>query len=261
MKLQTKNRSRERLLVYGGEGAGKTYDWFSILNSTPDDVTFYVIDTDQTVLPFIESEEFSHLGDRIEFYEPFAWDDAMEMVEKYVENMGEDDWFVIDMLPWFWGAVQDYFTDRVFGRDSDEMWLAHREAVEDADGKGSANPFDGMKDWTVIKKLYRKLTMSVVRAPGHVFLAAGEKELIEHFESSATMKRYEGVGAKPAGEKNSGHIVRTVLRKYKTGTRDVKYRMTTVKDRQREDQQGVEVTDFARDYLLKVAGWRPVSSS
>lgn len=256
MKLVSPHDSRERILSYGGFGTGKTFDYFDILKHTPDDVMLRVIDTDQTVAPFLESDEFAPYAHRVEYFEPFGWADGVEAVEKFTDASEPDDWLAVDLSDFFWDAVQDYFTEQVFGQSSDEMWLQYRAATqEEKDGKGAPTPFDGLKDWTVIKKVYRKFTMRLVRAECHIFLTAREKELIEHFENSETMRKYGGEGYKPAGEKSMGHIVRTVIRK--KGGSGSPWRMTTIKDRQRELVKGQKVDSFAKNYLLAIAGWTP----
>lgn len=267
MKLVSPHKAPERILVQGTYGTGKTYNWFTIANDTPDDVKFYVIDTDQTVLPYVESDEFGHLADRIEVEEPWEWPDYIEFLKRagkeaktrarkhWTKGRRSDDWLIIDMASEAWDAVQTYYSDQVFGEDIGDFWLEYRKQAE-AGESGSMSAFDGNTDWQAIKKLYKQFKKHVTRFPGHVYLATGEKKYAEHLENEATKRDFGGKqakGFKPEGEKTLGHMTRTVLRAHN-------YRYTTIKDRQREPQQGRKVESFAKDYLMRVAGWKPAKA-
>lgn len=266
MKITSPHKAGERILAQGTFNAGKTHNWFDIANATPDDVTFHVIDTDDTVLPFIESDEFAHLEDRMNWIEPIEWPeyihflkDATKHAKKkaarnWTKGRRSDDWLVIDMASELWEAVQAYYSDKVYGTDIADFWLEYRVRAEGGE-KGSTSPYDGMTDWPTVKKLYKQAKSLITRFPGHVYLATGEKKMAEHVESEATKRQFNGAakGWKPEGEKTLGHMTRTVIRCHNQ-------RYTTVKDRQREPQKGARVSDFSKDYLIKVAGWKPAKA-
>ena len=247
MKLKSPHKSPERILAYGGPGAGKTFGWMQIAKATTGH--FYVIDTDQTVLPYLESEEFAELEGRITYVEPWDWSEYIDFLKEHRSAIKPGDWMVVDMMSEPWNEVQRYFVDQVWGEEEGDFWLKYAKQVNQNDG-GSKTPFDGMVDWQAIKKLYKRFQMALLKQPGHLYLATGEKQL-HHHDSSATKRTYEryGNGFKPDGEKTLGHIVRTVLR-------FTNQRFTTVKDRQREYHQGKKIDNFARDYLRDVAGWK-----
>lgn len=251
VKVTSPHKRRERILAFGSYGAGKTYAWFQWARALKGNV--YVIDTDQTVIPYLESEEFAEVGDRIEYEEPVEWPEYIEAAKKFRKAMGPDDLFVLDMASEPWTAVQQYFSDQVYGKDLGDYWLDHMRDLAKDGGKGSKNPFDGVTDWQAIKKMYRHFMALVVRMPGHVYLATGEKAVVSHLDGAEVQRQYaKSNGFKPEGEKTLGHTAHTVLRFNNQ-------RITTVKDRQREDLKGVQFTDFSRDYLIKVAGWRPTA--
>lgn len=245
--------ARERILNYGPEGAGKTYAAFCVMDKTPGKAWY--LDSDQTVMPYLDGERFSHLQDKMEFAEPFDLGEGLEFVEKARQNGGQDDWLVIDRADWVWDAAQEEFSDKVFGTDIDEHMLTYRQSWENQKDKNKAgNPFDGFTDWTVIKKRHQRFMKNVLRFPGHVMMIAAEKKIIEGMEDGNTVRAYGGEGYKPAGEKNNGHLVRSVLRLQ--GNNAKTWRVRTVKDREREQLDGVMLGDFALDYLVAVGGWQ-----
>ena len=248
---------RERILTYGNEGAGKTYGGFCILDKA--EGKGWYLDTDDTVIPYLDGERFSHLQDRLTFENAlFEFGDALEFVEKAKADAGPDDWLFVDRVDWAWDAAQEEFSDKVFGVDIDDHLVSHRKALEDARKNDKStkaqNPFDGFADWPVIKKRHQRFMRTIMRFPGHVYICAGEKKVDEKLDDSNIQRTYGRVGARPAGEKNNGYLVRTVLRMQ--GNNPQTWRATTVKDRERDQLDGVGVTDLAMDYLAKVGHWK-----
>lgn len=260
MPLVSPWRANERILVYGSEGTGKTYAWMKIAKKV--EGHFWVLDTDLSVIRFLDSEEFQELENKITVATPMDFGEALENVEKWRAQAKNNDWLVIDRVDPLWDEAQEEFSTRVYGASADEHYLAFRGAAEAAkDEKGkwgtSKNPFDGMTDWPTIKKRHMRLMKNVLMFPGHVFLTAAEKELMtgKDMEDRETKDKYGDIGFKPAGEKKNGHLMSTVLRFQ--GSNEKTWRITTgPKDRQRQRLQGMKIKDFGVDYLMKVAGWK-----
>lgn len=247
MKLISPHKSRERILCYGSFSSGKTYNWMSIAKATTG--TFYVLDTDQTVLPYIESDEFAELEDRIVHRQPYEWGEYVDVMKEFKRDAGPDDWIVIDMMNQAWAEVQNHFAERIYGKELGEHWTSYMEGLKGTDSKGSKSPFDGTTDWQAIKRMYAMFTAPLVRSQSHLYIAAPEKK-IGPFDGVETNTQFGEVGVKPDCEKSTPHMTRTVIRM-------LRYRATTVKDRQRELLEGVRIGDFATDYLRDIAGWKP----
>lgn len=249
MILSSPHKSRERWLFYGPPGQGKTTLWMQMVAATTGKA--FVLDTDQTVNRFLDSETYAGLEDRIELSEPFEWPEYVEGVKKARQDGGRDDFLVVDLFGPAWDAVQSYFSEQVFGQELGAFFTEYMRQLEQNDGKGSKSPFDGNTDWQAIKKLYRELTANIARFPGHVVLVAGEKQL-SPWDDAKAQSLYSNVNnMKPDAQKDSPYMVHTVLRVNRQ-------RLYTVKDRERKQLDGEKVTDFSKDYLLRVAGWRPV---
>lgn len=242
----------ERILVYGAAGSGKTTGYLSILNRVAG--RGFILDTDATVVRSTSSERFASVRDKIEVITPFDMAEAITQAEAWRKEASREDWLVIDRSDWLWDAAQEEFATEVWGKDADEHFLEFRKAAERATDKGSKSPFDGMADWPTIKKRHGRMMRVVMTWPGHVYLATAEKELIQGMESTQTQRDYGRIGAKPAGEKHVSHLTHTVLRFQ--GNSPSTWRLTTVKDRERDQLEGRGVKDFASDYLQGVGGWQ-----
>jgi hypothetical protein len=239
----------ERILAFGGPGAGKTTNILHIARRVPD-ATFYVIDSDGAFQRMLSGSNADLKN--IDVTDVYEWPEYTNALDRVLDNAKPGDWVVSDMINPAWEAVQSFFTDQVFGKDIDRFFLEARAASK----KGSA--FDGRKDWTVINKLYRnwanRLTLKASNKGVHTYATASvtglqdddDKKLIE------TFGRY---GMKPTGQKENPHRFHTIL--WMTRSKAGGWQATTVKDREREELDHHTITNFATDYLVKVAGWKP----
>lgn len=244
--------ARERVLAFGGAGAGKTTAWLQIADAygrmeTPPG-KFHVIDTDYTTERSLEGHPSAKLAVSKVWQCP-EWDDYTKAMATIAKIAKPDDWLVIDMLTPLWEMTQEYYIDRVFKKDYDEYFLAARAS------QAKGNPLDGFKDWGVINKLYRSnVANSILRSPCHVFAAASAAALSSDLESKESKAMYGKFGVKPVGQKHNSHLFHTVL--WLQNPKSGSWTMTTIKDREREEQMSTPVGDFAADYLVGVGKWK-----
>lgn len=258
MKLQPTKNARERILGMGGPGSGKTHSWFQIAKATPEHVQFYVLDTDQTVERFLDSDEFSMLQDRVHYVEPMSWPEYVETLKEWVKNdITSEDWLVVDMISQAWDEVQEYFTEEIFGEDIGSYFMKIRKDMDEKK-KTLGSGFDGWKDWTVINKLYRVFANTIKRSPGHVYIATPADKMDFDNEQAENLKLYGHVGYKPRGQKHTGHAAQTIIMFHRNNAGD--FKMSTVKDRQRDDMKAENNRNFAIKYLKNVAGWEKVEA-
>lgn len=259
MILQPTNNAKERILCYGHAGSGKTYAWQRILANTPDDVTFWVVDTDNTWLAAQKTDEMATHAHRVRHFEPEDWPDYRDAVKKIREEAAPSDWLVIDMADTAWEAVQRYYEERVnkvTGDDLDE-WLL--DSVDD--GEDTAKKFG-----TINKLYYPWATRAYVRPPCNVFVCSSAKDFRKNKqggyfqERKQTIQMMGSTDLKAGGQWRLPHDVDTVLLFSKSGSGQRTIQM--VKDRYREERWGddeVRENDgFERAFLLKIAKWRPV---
>jgi hypothetical protein len=246
--------SRERILGMGGYGAGKTNSWITIAQwyaKRQQPGRFHVIDTDATT-----SRSLEGLGLAVDVYEVFEWGDYNNAKRSIASRMGPDDWLVIDTVDRVWDCAQEGFSEEIFGKAIDEWFVEFRKS------HSKGNPFQGDYgvNWQVINRMYNGYMGLVTRFPGHVYCATPAEPVQqpnrsgEGGDSTEIRNLYGRFGFKPRGQKNLGHLFHTVLLMADMGG---DWRMTTVKDRNRERLVNVSVKDFALDYLVRVGGWTP----
>lgn len=245
VQIESPHTNPDRILSFGSYASGKTHNWFQWLRHIEGKA--YVIDTDQTVTDFLDSGLWDDVADRVIVREPWEWPEFVAAVKEFRKKAKPTDLLVIDMMNRPWDVVQNYFSEQYYGVELGDHWMNYM--IQAKESPGSKSPFDGTTDWQAIKKMYAQFTNEIVRTRCHKYFACPEKKL-GPFDGSEIQEGYAEIGWKPDCEKHTGHMVRTVLR-------CVRKRITTVKDRGRAELQGVKVNDFAFDYLVKVAGWKP----
>jgi hypothetical protein len=255
-----KPTSRERILNYGRDGAGKTYNYLMIAEALPD-VPFFVIDTDDTTERMLE-DEFSGLTNVkaivVQDWEEFeeAIRDSLREIDKITKNgttpRQDLPWLIVDPCDYTWDWAQEYFVNRVFDSDIDEYFIqARRELAKDAK---KLNPLEGWVDWQVINRIFQGRWNPLTKGRNyHLFLTTKAAEVRR--EDKTARELYDAIGSMPAGEKRMGYRVHTVLYSVKTVKQDI-WQISTSKDRGREMLKEMPVSDFAGDYLEDIAGWK-----
>jgi len=257
MPLRPKNpHVYERILAFGSWDTGKTRAWLSIARLAQvsgSDAQFYVIDSDNDAVPrMLSGETFSMLRN-VHIFPVMTWEDFVDAAEKInAITLRPNDWIVIDMIDKAWSAVQEYFVEQVWGQEIGDYFLQARKNMRE-DAKAIAW-MEGRTDWPVIKKLYTTwLNKVVVRPRCHVYAATAVETIRDSDDKAVKQMAAAAGGLRPAGEKRLPHYFHTVVlfQKLNETTRSI----LTVKDRKRERLMGVQLTDFAAQYLLGPAGW------
>lgn len=242
---------RERQLIFGGPGSGKTRAGLSLAKlsqQTGSTATFHVIDTDFAWERMLGGKEFGNLNN-ITLETVFDYDDHVRALTKFQKLIVPGDWLMCDMFGPVWDLCQGHYIEKAFGVSKTDFYLAKKKAEE----KG--NPFDSV-DWQIIKSYYQDFTMPLFhRHQGHVLVTAGAKAVRstgQWKDTAEIVNTYGRVGVRPEGEKRLGHLVHTImlLKAGKSG-----WTMTTIKDREREQHVDVGVKNYGLDYLRKTAEW------
>lgn len=257
MTYKPKMRTRERILTFGVQGVGKSNAILTVAKKCPD-TTFYVIDTDysESYARALDSEYEGLTNVEITRVSPDDWEDMIPAIEQISAKMGEDDWLIFDSMSPTWEAVQEWFIEKVHGQDIDDYFMEVRMKKENTKGKDSKalGALEGWMDWPVINKVYFKLYKRLMAIPGHLYMTA-EQVAVNDDEGREIKGLFGPYGVKPKGQKKLGHLPQTVL--LLTKNRAGEYAITTIKDRNRVELENEPVQDFMRDYMVKVAGWRP----
>lgn len=251
MALRTEANARERILMIGSWGTGKSEAWCSIakwLDQTKAEGQLYVLDTDNAVDRLIEGQPWA---DRIIPFDLFEWDDYIKAITEARSKGKRDDWLVVDMVDKAWEEVQNFYIQEAFGKDAASFFLQWKTD----NGKGSPLAGEYGANWQVINKLYSSFIGKVARFPGHVLACAPVDQVNrEQEKSKEILDTYGRFGVKPRGQKALGHQFHTILLALSKGKSGYAY--TTIKDRKRTELSNEDVVDFVTSYLVKVAGWK-----
>lgn len=277
VSLRPQLMTRERILGFGVQGVGKSNNILTLARRCPTD-TFWVVDNDYNSYMRLLETDFVDIAQRppivaepprykdvqvqvvgnvvIFDLDVDAWEPYTPIIGQVVRTQKRDDWLVVDSMTPTWDAVQGWFSEKVFDKGIEDYFLEVRIAKEKA--KKDKDPstlgaFEGWIDWPVINKQYSAFYSVLLKCPGHIYMTA-ETSKIEKDEAKEVKGMFGSYGVKPKGQKRLGHIPMTVLLLSKD--RAGSWYMTTVKDRGRRELVNEPVTDFAVDYMMKVAGWQ-----
>ncbi len=261
---------RERILLFGDSDAGKTFNFLTVAawhQKRGSDATFYGICTPGNEWDrfFMPGAEFEHLENVV----PIDVEDIQDYFDVYDNQIkphaGPDDWLALDVIDDVWKACQDEYAKRTWkGQDLGSKWAT----------VGGDFPIEGW-EWGTINARYRAFVQNrIARFPGHVMAMAWEKTMQEAAKSSGKGGESQEVrdvfgliGQKPAGQKEDYKRFSTLLHLAKDPTGQ--WVVRTARDRQRvklgrivergnaASHYPVPLNDFYREYLMKVAGWKP----
>ena len=201
---------RERILVVGGPGSGKTLGWMRIAKHSPNS-KIYVIDTEIGAKRSLE--EFPEVNN-VEVYEAVDWEDYRVAQKRFCEVADENDWIVLDMADKAWTAVQRNFIGKIFDQEMGDYFMQARQKMK-KDAKslfgGRDSVLRGWTDWPVINRQYDDFIFPLVyRARANLYMTAAPSPITEEDEKDIR-DLYGPYGVKPAGQKSLSHQPDTVL--------------------------------------------------
>ncbi len=144
---------REAILLPGGTNVGKTLTLVSLAWLKPESQVV-IFDPENKVRLVLEElgmkpEDMPNL--RLVLVTP-RWNEFADTYKGLRESLTGNDWVCFDMMGRFWDLAQNYFSSEVFGMSPAEHIVALRRASKRADFEG----FDGLTDWTVIKRMHNE---------------------------------------------------------------------------------------------------------
>ncbi len=259
---------RERILVTGVTGSGKSYQWLKLARALlPSGAKFRVVDTDESI-PYMLETQFPDLKPEnkgnVYVYPGSDWKGLKEGLAKIEnEKPADKDWLIVDMADAPWSSVQRYFTSEVFDESMGEYFLSVRKELFKKGGIGKDGKvassivregLSGWVDWVVINRLYEDWILPIIyRLKCHVYMTTKVQELQKNEKNSELLALYGDLRIRPAGQKNLGHQMHTIFL-FRPGTD--KWLITTIKDRGgRGYFKGIQLTSFHKQYLVAKAGW------
>lgn len=256
--LTKPTRARERILLMGSFGSGKSNAWCTVaawLRRTKSTGRVFVVDTD-------------HAADRLaEGYDDFfnnvvaesVWDypEAKAAIAKFRKSdPTSEDWLVVDLADKLWQYSQDYYIAEIFGKDAATYYMdAAREGVQ---GNPLSQEAYGV-NWQRINQQYFSLMNDIQRWPGHILFCTPASPVQranaqgKGGDDKDTVQIFGRYSVKPDGQKQLGFQFFTILWMIPHGNEE--WRFTSVKDLNRERPQNAPMKDFVMDYLVGIAGW------
>ena len=243
----------ERILLYGQPGTGKSRAALSVARILGPDQTMHVVDTDYSAsyerLLWTEFTDVAEQGNvDVTVVDSDDWVSTITAVKEKAEAAEKGDWLVLDSVSPSWGALQAHFITLRHGDNFLDAFNRRGEAT-------GVQTTDADINWQAVNAEYARLYKALFLSPAHVLLTA-EADPIDDKRADQKIKQLYGLyGFKPKGQKALGHSTHTVL--FAGRQRTGEYHISTVKDRGRDDLEKEPLNDFAKDYLMKVARWRP----
>lgn len=291
MALVSTGRARERVLLFGIEGCGKSFATMDVAARIADDPErrVWVIDNDNAWGRMLEgttvdgtevglaeewywtpnarsseggvyesSDRWVVDGGNVIVFHCEGWEGNVAAIKEIVRRANVDDWMTLDTGSVVWANVQEYFTSKVFDASMADYFLRVRMEKQAANTLGkSLSALDGWVDWSVINPLYKdKVSRWLVNPPCNLIVITEQADVSSDDKDKETLGLYASFGVKPTGQKRLGHQMQTVIQLRRD--RLDNYFATTIKDRGgREKLLNQDVTDvgFATWYLEGVGGW------
>lgn len=246
MPVTPPTQLKERILLYGGPGSGKTHAYLtiaSLLQHYGHPGKMRIMESDLGSTQRMHALVFPHLAN-IEIAPCEEWEDYEKALERFRKASLPHDWIVLDLSCRSWDAVQEAYSQAVYKKDLADHMLSERQKH-----KGGAIDQAG---WGVIKSMYRAFVRDLLLVPKCNVLMCATADQLSDTDNAITRSTFDWVGHKPAGEKKFAHHPDTVI--YFQQRRGGVYWAQTIKDRgrQRMDQ---EIKFFATEYLCAVCGW------
>lgn len=117
----------ERILVFGGPGTGKSYQALKIAQFVAP-VRVHVIDS-EGAYPRLLRTEFPGL-ENVVLYPVSSWPEWRQAMETVISEAQEGEWVVVDRADMAWEAVQEFYTEEVFGDEVGDWFLQARKEFQ-----------------------------------------------------------------------------------------------------------------------------------
>lgn len=254
IKIATPWPFGERLLAFGGGGAGKTTAILSIARHLKQGV-MHVLDADDSS-PYQRAlaTDYADCADRVNVIRVANdWDKWTAAFAKMLKAARSDhDWIVPDSISGSYDSVQNYASEAVHGHDLATHMLQLKQQFPN-DPKGYQKALSNSMNWPWVKKEYQQRVWGpLAEWQGHVFMTAEAKSVSKDADAEEKMI-YGPIGYKPNGQGRINHVMSTNL--FFAHPAHGRWEFTTVKDRNREEVDRRTYTEFAIDYLVGIAGW------
>ena len=253
IKIVSPHRFAERILLFGGSGVGKTNTALDIISNVAYG-DMYVLDSDYSgAYDRALATDFVDIADRVDVRTPDQeWDSWIKELTDVTGTANPDhDWIVVDPVHSSYDWVQEWVLEQVHGGDLARMLMDLKKTYPDP--KDYARARSDLMNWELVKKEYSKLWRTISRWGGNLILIAEAKPVNQREKDDETKMLFGPLGFMPAGQASLKHVCSTNL--FLDHPSRGRWRITTIKDRNREEVDKMVVDSFAEDYLVEIGGW------
>jgi hypothetical protein len=247
---------RERTILFGGGGAGKTNAVLSIMRRVRSG-KFWITDNDISAAyqRALETDFADILDEHFDLneVEP-GWEPFVESIQRTVrEGDPKVDWLIADSVTPSWDDVQSWYAQTVMGMSFAEYVAKVRSDANNMTEFNKVMAADGR--WQIINKEYFEKFYGALRKwKGHFILTA-EAQALSRDAGEEERELYGHLGVRPKGQGRMHHVAHTTILLSKRG--HGQYVASTAKDRNRMEMDKLDYgEDFAMGYLKGVAGWQ-----
>jgi hypothetical protein len=243
---------REKILLAGGANTCKTLSLVNLAVLYPDKKVV-ILDPDDGVHKAL-NEIGCELPNLTVIPVTKDWEELMKNYEMIKAELGEGDWLGFDMLNRLWDLSQQFYSQFVFGMSPIQHLLELRKQAKSIGFGG----FDGLQDWTIIKRLHNEQLIddAVLSCKFNVMATTSVDTYlpVEKVPTVGTAGIFaKEFGIKVGGEK--GNVYRFDTQAYMY-PRDGKYYFRLVRDRGRTVDVKKEFDITGSNFMTKYVEYR-----
>ena len=236
---------RERILIMGGPGSGKSTQCFNVVT--------YLQEIGVKKINYIDLEDkaeatlmcMTDAPKNLEVRLALSWDELKDESDKIAAEVKPDDWIMIDRIDLAWPAVQRWYTENKYEEDLADLMMKNAKNIKKS---FMVAPRFDQGSWQVINEQYDNwINKLLYKTRCNIIMTSGVKT------DENPVEMFGGMGVMPRGQKELGHQPNSVflLTKIKE-RREVMFKVSTAKDLPNRAQFDEEdMFDFGMQYLSK----------
>jgi len=199
---------RERLLLFGEEGTGKTYSLLGIALAHPQSLC-YIIDPDAGVAKVLEELGGAKQFPNVEYAMCPGWPEIYKAFNEAHAMLKKGDWLFMEHLGRVWEKAQDFYSVLIYKTMAPEHLLTLKQAKAEGEKVALLGSFGEEGDWRTIRSLHSTV---VDRAALEGIYNIAATSAIRPLNPKEVGQQWAMVyeGAKPEGEKHNGYRADTI---------------------------------------------------
>jgi len=240
--------SRERILLMGSPGTGKTEQLLNIAKYLADiGKQIEILDFEDKIGAYLKSS--GDIPKNLSLQVALNWTEAQDALEKIEARLKPDNWIGVDRIDLAWNYVQRWYTQLKYQETLAQKMLD--TSISMGKKKSMFAPRFDQGSWQVINEAYEEFINGILyRTRCNIVLTSG----IKGIDENSPLDLFGNLGVLPRGQKELGHQPHSVflLSQKKSNNKEITWHITTAKDLpNRIKFEGDQLYDFTLQYLEK----------